>query len=171
MILQIAGGLMICAACAMLGLYAGNRGVSRAKLLFEFKRTLLLLKSEVEYAVLPLPQALENVARRAAEPFDEFYGDVSHGLSVDYVTVCEAWEAAAERLSQTAMSKGDLELFAGVGRSLGNIDAAVQLNAIDMAIAEVDDISARLAVENAKNVKLYRSLGILSGLLITVALL
>jgi len=169
--MRFIGGLLVCASCALLGLYMGERGVRRADLLLEFKHTLLLLKSEIIYAIQPLPQAFESIANKTHGPFAEFYADIAGMLTKKQTPLEEAWKIAADKLCQTSLAKTDIGLMGGLGRSLGKIDADIQLAAIDMLVIELDSIVSRLNADNAKNVKMYRSLGILGGLLITVVLL
>jgi len=171
MILRIIGGVLVCLSCGLLGLYMGNRGVRRAEILTEFKRTLLLLKSEIEYAVHPLPQAFLSISRRAAWPFGDFYARAGEELAAGSLILDEAWEAGLAALTGSQMTREDLAVIDGLGKALGSIDVDVQLAAIDMAISAVDDMVGRLNVENTKNVRMYRGLGVLSGLLIVVVLL
>ena len=170
MILRIAGAILVCAASAGLGIYMGQRGIKRADMLLEFKRTLLMLKSEIEYAARPLPQAFENIAQAAMPPFDGFYRAVAAGLQSKQA-VDAAWQEGMDGLSGAGFAAADISLISAAGRNIGGIDQAASLAAIDMAAAEVDTNMTRLAAENVKNVKMYRSLGILGGLLIVVVLI
>jgi len=171
MILRVIGGALVCASCALLGLYVGDKGLRRGALLQELQRTLLMLKSEIEYALYPLPQALKKVSERAEKPFAEFYSSVSTQLASKEMSMAEAWATNTALLGQTQLHNEDLVVLDNVGRALGSIDVAVQTSAIDLAIVDLEHKIKRLDEENAKNVKMYRGLGILGGLLITVVLL
>jgi len=168
---RVIGGALVCISCALLGLYMGDKGVRRAALIQELKRTLLMLKSEIEYALYPLPHALEKVAERAGQPLSDFYLAVAARLAAKEMTMAEAWMASAAIIEHTALTKEDVAVLNGVGRALGCIDVAVQAGTIDLPITELDGKLERLGEENAKNVRMYRGLGILGGLLITVVLL
>ena len=129
-----------------------------------------MLKSEIEYAIYPLPQAFANISARSSLPVADFYADLSHMLSQGE-TLGTAWEEVCTALGSTYLTQEDIHNLLALGKALGNIDADVQLNSIDMAISVIDDTVARLNIETAKNGKMYRGLGILSGLMIVVVLL
>ena len=171
MLLRLAGGLLVCLSCTLLGLYMAEKGLRRAALMLELKRTLLMLKSEIEYAIYPLPQAFANISSRAAQPFGDFYSLIVDRLASKEQNIAQAWEQGLDPLAQTQLCKEDLAVIKALGRALGNIDAAAQISAIGMTVLELDSILNKLDAENAKNVKMYRGLGILGGLLITVVLL
>jgi len=171
MMFRVIGGVLVCVSCAILGLYVGDKGLRRAALISGLKHTLLMLKSEIEYALYPLPQALEKVAERADKPFAEFYTAVASQLAAKEMPLAKAWTTSIALLEQTPLHNEDLLALESVGRALGSIDVAVQTSAIDLTIVELEHKIKRLDEENAKNVKMYRGLGILGGLLITVVLL
>ena len=161
---------MICASCGLLGLYMGHRGIVRARHLTEFKQSLLLLKSEIEFAAYALPQAFANVSQRAGESFTDFYIELSRKIE-DKISLADAWEMGLKDLKSSHLTQEDLEAVRSLGKSLGSIDAEVQIKAIDMTIIALDDILGRINEQNIKEGKMYRRLGILGGVLITVVLL
>ncbi|MCL2376045.1 MAG: stage III sporulation protein AB [Defluviitaleaceae bacterium] len=170
MMIRILGGILICASCGLLGLYMGYRGVVRARHLAEFKQSLLLLKSEIEFAAYALPQAFANVSQRAGDSLADFYMSLSRRVE-EKISLDDAWNVGLKELKNNHLAKEDLQVVCNLGKSLGSIDSEVQIKAIDMAIIAIDDILARVNDQNAKEGKMYRRLGILGGVLITVVLL
>ena len=168
---RILGGILVCAACGLLGLYMSYKGVARAKQLTEFRRTLLMLKSEIEFAAYPLPQAFAHIAQKTEGGLGAFYESLSRRLTDKETGLAEAWEKGLTELSGSHLASEDLQAIGGLGNALGSIDSAVQIKAIDMTLAAIDDILARLAAQNAKDGKMYRRLGLLGGVLIVVVLL
>ena len=170
MAIRILGGILICASCGLLGLYMGHRGVVRAKHLMEFKQSLLLLKSEIEFAVYALPEAFVNVSNKAGENLRDFYTNISRRLE-NKADLANVWEEGLKELKNSNLTDEDLEAIRSLGKSLGSIDAEIQIKAIDMTIMALDDILIRLNAQNVKDGKMYRRLGLLGGMLITVILL
>ena len=80
MVFRILGGILVFAACGLLGLHMSNRGAARARQLAEFRQSLLMLKSEIEFAAYPLPQAFAHIAQRTRD-FADFYSELSHRLT------------------------------------------------------------------------------------------
>jgi len=171
MIFRILGGILVCVACGLLGLYMSHRGVARAKLLTEFRQSLIMLKSEIEFAAYPLPQAFANISYKASCCFAGFYEKLSCRLSEKEMGLADAWKQGLAELDNNHMATEDLQIISGLGNALGNIDSAVQIKAIDMTTAAIDEILTRLAAQNTRDGKMYKRLGLLGGALIVVVLL
>jgi len=168
---RILGGALVCLSCTLLGIYVGGRGTRRHTALAEFKRSLLMLKSEMEYAIYPLHKAFINISNRTGRPISDFYKQMSEKLLARDKDLGGIWTEGMEVLSTSSLAKEDIDTIAVVGRALGSIDASVQLASIDMTITAIDDAINMLNEENAKNGRMYKSIGIVSGLLITIVLL
>jgi len=169
-IFRIIGGALVCVACAALGLYMSNKGMIRARQLTEFKQSLLMLKSEIEFAAYPLPLAFAHIAGRFAG-FADFYETLSERLADKHMGIATAWGKGLTEFDNSYLKPEDLQAIGGLGAALGSIDSAVQLKAIDNMIADIDEILARLAEQNLKDSKMYKQLGLLGGVLIVVVLL
>jgi stage III sporulation protein AB len=171
MIMRFVGAGCVIAASSLLGIHMAKAGSRRAKDLVEFKKSLILLKSQIDYAIYTLPQAFMHISQRVAPPFDLFYGELSQSLGEGKTDAATAWEQSLAVLKGSHLAQEDLENIALLCFSLGQPDAVVQLNSIDMLIAAIDENLNKLNAENPKNAKMYRSLGVISGLLITIVLL
>jgi len=137
----------------------------------EFKHMLTLLKSEIEFAARPLPQAFMDLSQKAGENFAKFYRMLSEKLTDKEMDLAAAWDAGLKEIKNTNMTQEDFDAISGLGRTLGSIDATAQIKAIDMVTLALDEILTRLNAANAKDGKMYRRLGLLGGVLITVILL
>jgi len=160
--LTIIGGALVCLSTTLIGIYLGGAGGRRAKDLLEFKKSLILLKSQIDYAIYTLPQAFSHIAQRVAPPLDNFYRRLAEAP--------DGWSDEILQLKSN-LHKDDLVNISLLGASLGQGDADVQINSIDMVLATIDDTLGQLTVKNKTDTKMYRSLGVVSGLLITIALL
>ena len=172
MTIQILGGLLVCGATTMLGLHIGAAGRRRAKELTEFKKSLILLKSQIKYAIYTLPQAFSHIVEKVDAPFANFYQNMADELEGGTNTAACVWAAeVSNSLKSNNLNKEDLENIATLEIALGQMDAQVQINAIDMMLVSIDETLANLAKENPKNAKMYRGLGVVGGLLITIVLI
>ena len=171
MIFRVLGGILVCGSCWLLGLYMGNKGIARAKALTEFKLCLNLLRSEIEFAARPLPLAFSHIAQKAGHAFSDFFTGLSEKLSDKGADLTTAWDDGLKGMKGAGMTQEDIRAIAGLGRALGSIDKAAQIKAIDMVSMTIDDILMRLNAANAKDGKMYKKLGLLGGILITIILL
>jgi len=172
MLLRVAGVLAVMVGCAGLGFYYSSRDDFRIKELLEFKKALLILSSEIEYMRAPLGVACANIAKRTelttALIFEKFSAmlDKSEGE-----TAYQLWAAAMDGIKgKTFMATEDIQVLDGFGKTLGYLDKLMQQNAINYAITYIDEKAAALQVSGDKNKRMYRSLGVICGLLITVLL-
>ena len=169
MIIRVVGGILICVSCFFLGQRMAARGLARARSLAGFKQSLVSLKSQIQYAAYTLPQAFANIAAQEGE-FSEFYNALAGDIDNKETNPAAAW-ANALKAHSNQLSQEDIKDLSAIGTSLGSIDANSQLTSIDMSVAAIDQTLEQLAKENAKNSKMYKRLGLLGGLLITVVLL
>ncbi|MCL2855003.1 MAG: stage III sporulation protein AB [Defluviitaleaceae bacterium] len=163
MLMRILGGGLVCLSATLIGWYIGGSGGRRAGGLMELKKSLILLKSQIDHAIYTLPQAFGNISHKVAAPLDGFYKRLAEKP--------DSWADEALRLSGSNLHKDDLANLSLLGASLGQGDTLVQINSIDMVIAAIDDTLNQLTVKNRSDTKMWRSLGVVGGLLITIALL
>ncbi|MCL2354207.1 MAG: stage III sporulation protein AB [Defluviitaleaceae bacterium] len=171
MIIRYIGGALVIGACSFLGVHIGNQGKRRNKDLLELKKSLIMLKSHLEYAIHSLPQAFYLVSERVNNPFDDFYKNMAEKLGGADANITAIWNEGINELKQGHLSKDDLGGLDMLGSALGQADVASQTNAIDMLLLTIDENLKTLHVESAKNSRMYRGLGVVSGLLITIVLL
>jgi len=171
MIFQIAGGAIIIAATTLLGLHFGGMGVKRAKDLMGMKKSLIMLKSQIDFAIYTMPQAFLQIASKTQPPISNFYTQLANKLENGEVDIADGWEQGVAGFSKSHLHKEDMENIAMLGTTLGAMDCDVQINSIEMLIATIDDTLAKLSAQNPKDAKMYRGLGLISGLLITIVLL
>ncbi|MCL2753006.1 MAG: stage III sporulation protein AB [Defluviitaleaceae bacterium] len=170
MILQIAGGVIIITATTLLGLHFGSMGAKRTKDLMEMKKSLIMLKSQIDFAVYTMPQAFLHIANKTEQPISDFYAGLANKLE-NGISVEVAWQESVDDFYKSHLHKEDTQNIAMLGTTLGAMDAGVQISSIDMLITTIDDTLAKLNTQNPKDAKMYRGLGIISGLLITIVLL
>jgi len=172
MLLRIVGALAVLAGSVGLGLYYAAREGFRAKELLEFKKALLILSSEIEYMRSPLAVACANIARRTDASVSRLFQYFADQLTAgDGDTAYQLWLTSAQQVKANSfMAAEDWDVIEGFGKTLGYLDKNMQQNAISYAVNYIDDKAAALQTTSDKNKRMYRSLGAIGGLLITVVL-
>ena len=74
-------------------------------------------------------------------------------------------------LSETRLSGEDLVLLEDLGRDLGGLDKATQLQTLTFAAQQLEERRQELLLDLPVKRRLYGCLGVLSGLFLTVLLL
>lgn len=137
------------------------------------RQLLLKLQSEIRYARTPLGEIFFSIGRAAKEPYRTWLLEMSRRMEErDGSTFPEIWEQGAmEFLTDTGLPEGELAKLAEFGRQLGSADMELQVRAAELYLAQLSLSMSELRGELGPKVKLYRCLGVMSGMLITVMLL
>lgn len=163
---------MIIACSALIGEIYGNAYKQRTRLLSQLISTLQMLETEIIYASTPLPFLLQKVAKRSSTEIAYLLETTSDILlKKEGYTFSEAWRMGIEiARRQSELKKEDIELLVNLGNNLGNSDGNNQVKHIQLTMEELRrNYDEAIQLQN-KNVKLYKSLGLLSGIAIVVIL-
>ena len=167
--IRLAAIILICLSSSLIGIYYGGKIPRRLAHLAEFKKCLLMLSSEIEFAVNTLPQAFVNIAHRSLL-YEAFFLKITEGLDAGQ-SMAQAWAGGCPQLEQSCLAEEDISHIAALGGFLGSIDKELQINSIEMLIFSINNTAETLEPEGIKNKKLYRGLGTLMGLLIVIILI
>ena len=172
MLLRLIGALAVVIGCGGLGLYYSLRDGFRINELQEFKKALLILSSEIEYMRAPLNIACANIAKRTEHVISAMFTHFAELLTNnDGETAYQLWLVAMAGIKEKSnMPTEDFSVIDGFGKTLGYLDKQMQQNAISYAIDYTEEKVAMLQSNSDKSKRMYRSLGIICGLLITVVL-
>jgi stage III sporulation protein AB len=172
-VLKIAGIILVCGASALLGAYFGSLPQQRLDELNLWKRALLMLRSEISFTSSPLPEAMRNISMRIGKPVSSVFLDFAQALEAREKTdMSLIWARAfAKRQKESRLSEEDRAWINNFGQTLGYLDKAMQLGAIDLACGYMESQAEALGPSCASAKKMCRSLGVLGGLLIAVVLI
>ena len=170
--LKVIGVILIILSCSAAGIWYSMRLQERLDLLYLQQKMLVMLEREITYGISTLPEALCNTSMRLDEPFRKFLQEVSQQIQRgDDYTFFDIWNENVEyMLTETALTGNDKEQLKNLGKYLGHLDITTQKQMIDMYSKELEIKiqQVRSTLEDKK--KLYRSLGVLSGLFLAVTL-
>ena len=172
MLIRIIGTLLVMAGSVGFGIYFSAKEKFRVQDLLEFKKALMILASEIEYMRATLAEACANISKRTSHGVREIFSDFSDSLAQNEgETAYQLWTAALQKNSQKIfLAQEDKIIFEDFGKTLGYLDKQMEKNAIDFAVKYIDEKAASLQKQSDKNKKMYRSLGVIGGLLIAVVL-
>ena len=172
MLFRIVGALAIIGGSIGLGMYYSAKESFRAKELTEFKKALLILSSEIEYMRSPLTIACTNIAKRTAANISYLFTEFSESLaSNEGETAYQLWVSAIDSIKEKSfLTPEDWDVVESFGKTLGYLDMNMQINAINYAVNYIDNKTSELQLQSSKNKRMYRSLGVIGGMLVTVVL-
>ena len=167
---KICGVVFVVFATSAYG-YVLSRDLKKRLLeLLEIKKIMFLLKGEIGYGFTPLFEAMGNIALRVSPPFSHIL--LSFAEREKEIKECafkDMWEQEFEKgLVSAHLSNSERERLIGLGSSIGLNDYKTQQTAIEAYMQEVENSIAELEKCLPAKTKLYRSLGVMLGVVITI---
>ncbi|WP_425448605.1 stage III sporulation protein SpoIIIAB [Dethiothermospora halolimnae] len=172
-LLKIIGSIIIIISSSLIGFLYGNRYSTRVKNLNHIQNCLQLVETEIIYRATPLPDALGQVYEKGNKNVSFIFKDIRETLlknkNMDISSSFNhVLESSKDRLK---FQEDDIEILRYLGRVIGTSDRLDQQKHLKVIMEQII-IQQREAQENRKkNEKMYKSLGILSGLAIIIILL
>ncbi len=173
MLHRIFGGLFVIAACGGGGILFGRQMKLRQENLLEGRRAVELLQAQIRAQSASLPQALLETGEQTSGIYGELFCEISQELLLyrgEPVRVL--WERAArKKLRQPFLRSTDVEQFVMLGEQLGMTDRAMQETILERYLRYTEQELTLLLGEIREKTRLYRNLGILLGIFVTILLL
>ena len=171
MLVQAGGAILILGASIMWGVFMAAKNYYRIKDLREMKRAFSILISEIDYGQTPLSEAAINISHKCAQPVRSIFKNFGEGL-LGKVDVSSLWSESIDAVSdESYFLSEDLEIFKSFGKTLGYLDAEMQVRNIEMQLDHINHKIGEIEKIKDKARKMYLSLGALGGLMTIVALL
>lgn len=166
------GGGLVIAGCSGLGIWHSILFLSRLKILCELERGILILKGEIAYGRTPLPQAFEQMAERTSGVVSDFFRTIAALLDEgkeDYQTL---WGRTIHQFfTEHEMKKEDKKEFVDLGRTIGYLDAGMQLKSLQLYQERLHKSIRGMEQEKEKYMKLYPVVGTMCGALLFIIML
>lgn len=170
---KIIGCILVVLSSAGMGFFFSNEMKCRIEDLKELRKLIVLLRGDIRYGSTPLPEAISIIARRHNGCFQAFFTKVSSKLNeLSGVTFSRIWKEAVENdLTDTSLNKKDKSQLIHFGDNLGYLDKDMQMNTLDLYLTQLEDEIQELTKTVKEKAYLYKSLGIMAGVFISIVML
>ncbi|WML47565.1 stage III sporulation protein SpoIIIAB [Neobacillus sp. PS3-34] len=170
--MKIIGAIFIIAATTWTGFEAARHLSERPRQLRQLKSALQSLEAEIMYGHTPLHEAARRLSTQLSKPLSWFFEAFAKKLTGTETTVKEAWESSLKEVwKMTALKQGEFEIMNQFGETLGRHDRYSQQKQIMLTLSHLEREEADASERQAKYEKMVKSLGFLSGLLLTILLI
>ncbi|MFN2745382.1 MULTISPECIES: stage III sporulation protein SpoIIIAB [Bacillus] len=170
--LKLLGAALILAAATWTGFEMAKPFRERPKQIRQLLAALQSLEAEIMYGHTPLRTASHHIAEQMQEPVASIFATFSEKLEEGSVSAGAAWEESLQKVwPQTALKKKELDILRQFGETLGRHDLISQQKHIKLALTHLETEEAEANLAQAKNEKMVKSLGFLSGLLLILLLM
>lgn len=171
--LKLMGVIMICLSSTALGFRQGDYHKDHYNELIYLKKIVVLIRGEIRYNCGILSEVFGNVSLKVKDPYDSIFKELSEELSSGNGKMFnEIWKnIVINRLKETKLWENDILSFMELGENMGYLDLEMQLNYIDFYVDKLNSEIQETYEKLQGNVKLFKALGIMGGLLLTILIL
>ncbi len=171
MIFKIIGSVVLICATSLIGFALAADCSKRPRTLRELQALLQMFENEISYLSNLLSEAFLRIYDNSNLDAAILFKTAASNLETSGVTADEAWEKSVEENgSKLSLNKEDKSILVTFGKMLGNSDLEGQLNNIKLVTSQLKLQEIKSEEMKRKNEKMYRSLGVLSGLAVTIIL-
>lgn len=173
MYIKLIGSLFLLGSAASIGFLKSEELTERVKKLQEMKRMMMLLQGELRFHRAALSEAFGNVAERVQEPFCGFLKEMGERLERREESGFEKiWiQNAAKILEAEGMKKEDGQLLDLLKNSLGYLDLTLQMETLNLAILQTEEMIKKAKEQQNVKGKLYQTMGITVGALLVLLII
>ncbi len=171
MLFKVFGIFLVIVSTVALGRVNGKRHTDRLRELDIFGGCIVNLENEIRFTQTPFTDAIKKVTPAQKCAISDVFISVASSLEeLSGKTFADIWRNVIEDNSKNFF-KDDLSLLLSFGECLNNSDVDGQIKCLKLYAKKLADHTERLKAQCENSRKLSQSLGIYSGLLISVLLL
>ncbi|MBD8497743.1 stage III sporulation protein SpoIIIAB [Paenibacillus arenosi] len=172
LIIKLLGAAIVIAAAGAIGWIQASHYAARPRQLRQLIIALQRLETSVMYGHTPLDEACEQLSAQVPPPLNKLFAQASAGMRArdgHIQTAKAAWHAALQsEAPHSALKSQDVRILYDLGMSLGISDREDQRNHIRHAMKRLEQEEANASDEAGRYVRMYRSIGVLSGILAVI---
>ena len=157
--------ITIIVICATIGITKAKKYESREYILREAIGLFKGIKNEINYTLTPIPNAIESVRQNMKTNLKNILGAVSLEL-LQYNSSNEAVVNEISRLNE--LTDYDRQVISNGIISLGKTDVEGQISVINMTCDTLENQLIDSIEAKKKNTKLYKTVGIATGLMLAI---
>jgi len=160
--------LLIFLSSTIIGVLLSKKYINRVIELKEIKNSLNIFKTKIKYTYEPIPEVFKEIGVNTKQNIANIFINASNNM--EKMTAGEAWIESI-RTSSTNMNKEDLNILKNLSKLLGKTDIEGQISEIELTSNFINTQIEKAEKERVKNEKLYKTLGMVTGMAIVIILI
>ncbi len=172
--IKFVGIVMLIATAIAVGSIMAHQVKQRVEELIYVKKLMLMFKGELRFKNAMLQEAFMSVAMRAKNPYDKLFEELSKETeNNNTTTMAKVFELTVDKflVGNTFLKKEDIHWFKELGETMGYQDQKMQLANIDLYIERLSSSVDEEKEKMNETMKMYRTLGVMAGLLVAIVLI
>lgn len=159
---------MIIVVSSIIGILFSKRYADREKEIKEMKNALNMFSTKIKFTYEPIPNVFMEIANKIEGNVGTIFDRAANRMKE--ISAGEAWNQALEE-SKNNFNKEDIAIIKNLNRLLGQTDLDGQLSEIEVVNDFLTTQLEKASEERRKNEKMYRTLGLVTGLTIAIILI
>lgn len=160
--------ISIIVASTFIGILFSKKYSNREKELKEIKSALNIFATKIKFTYEPIPNLFLEISNKIGGNVGKIFARASNRMREE--NAGEAWANALTDIKSNLLEE-DITILKNLGRLLGQTDIEGQISEIEVVIQFLNTQLENARQERTKNEKMYRTLGIVSGLTIAIILI
>ncbi len=159
--------ILIFSLSSAIGIMIAKVYENRVKELKEFKNILNIMKTKMKFTYEPLEEIFKEISSNNSTKIEKIFGKMSNQIL--YGQVKDIWEDCIQE-ADISINQEDKDVLKKLGKLLGQTDVEGQVSEIDVTQSFLDVQIEKAEEEKKKNQKMYKTLGIVVGLVFVIIL-
>lgn len=160
--------ILIFCSCTYIGSLISKQYSNRLRELKEIKSILNILKTKIRFSNEPLTDIFKEISVSCSNNLSNLFNRIISNLKA--MSLQEAWNKAIDT-ENLYINKSDKYTLKGLGKMLGKTDLDGQISEIELTENFLESQIIEAQKEKEKNQKLYKTLGVITGMGIIIILI
>ena len=160
--------LMIFSLSTIIGITISKMYENRVKELREFKGILNIIKTKIKFTYEPLAEIFKQISKDNSTNIEKIFAKIA--TQIQYKQVREAWSECIQE-ADISIKQEDKDILKKLGKLLGQTDVEGQVSEIEVTQNFLDMQITKAEEEKNKNQKMYKTLGVIVGLVFVIILI
>lgn len=159
---------MIIVVSSIIGILFSKRYANREKEIKEMKNALNMFSTKIKFTYEPIPNVFMEIANKIDGNIGTIFNVAANNMKE--MSAGEAWRKAL-LISKNNLNKEDVATIQNLSRLLGQTDIEGQISEVEVVNDFLTVQLENASEERRKNEKMYRTLGLVTGLTIAIILI
>lgn len=151
-----------------IGILISKMYENRVKELRQFKNILNIIKTKIKFTYEPLTEIFNQISQEKSSKIEEIFENMIYKL--EFENVKYSWMDAIQE-ADISITQEDKDILKELGKVLGQTDADSQVNEIEVTESFLNMQIEKAEEARKKNQKMYKTLGVVVGLVFVIILI
>ena len=151
-----------------IGILISKMYENRVKELRQFKNILNIIKTKIKFTYEPLAEIFNQISQEKSSKIEEIFENMTYKLAFENVKY--SWMDAIQE-ADISITQEDKDILKELGKVLGQTDADSQVNEIEVTESFLNMKIEKAEEARKKNQKMYKTLGVVVGLVFVIILI